>query len=757
MAKVAADPQLKEYKGDSGLVQRWIDEISLVENSNEQQSFEKHGERIQKKYKNAQLVGNYNPQTPARVTFNVLWSNCQVLEPALYSRMPKVVAERIFKDHDPIGRFAAKIAERATQFNVTTQQDKFNYNVSMCVQDRLLVGRGTGWLVYKADFEDETDQEGNALVNESGQPVQRIKPNSEKVEFVHLNYCDYLESKARTQYEIRWRTRVMYYTHQEAVDEFGEEVAKGLNYASNPYEKKKKDQNDPDFLQQARVYQVYDLDSKQVLFVSPGYSEKPLKKAKDPLKLKDFWCSPIPLLATCTSDSTYPTPDFIIYESLADELNFVAQRLNAMTDCIRLVGLVAQQHNKDIKEMLRMDDGELKPLQNYMAFAEKGGLAAMVNWLPFENAANAIPILEQRFFNLKSMIDEITSMPDIIRGSSDPNDPVYSQQQKSHWTVIKLIKKQQDVQRFCREIVSKMGEIIFEPGFFSDETIWLMAGVAQMAPEEQEMFYPALQLLRDDRLRTFRIDIETDSTIAMNEQEAMESWAKYLEGLNFIFQNVQAISQFRPELTKPMLESAMGAIRQLRTGRSVEQAWEKAMDEIEEGQKQAAMEPPPPDPAMMKAQVDQQKVMQEGQKAQAEFQLKQQEMQYEMQKCEFEKWEKSQRLSLDSMKINGELQLKQQANEITAGKEMGRAEIDKIFADLEGFKTQLKQSSENYKLQLETARLEFEKQAKILEMQEKLMEEKRLNRQDNIEEMRIVTDHVNKTKANEIKEASLEG
>ena len=126
------------------------------------------------------------------------------------------------------------------------------------------------------------------------------------------------------------------------------------------------------------------------------------------------------------------------------------------------------------------------------------------------------------------------------------------------------MRKQQDVQRFCREIIAKMAEIIFEPGFFSDETIRLMAGVDQMKPEEQELFYPALQLLRDDRLRTFRIDIETDSTIAQDEQQNLEAWAKYLEGLNVIFSSVANLRQFAPEMMKPAVETAIDAVRQLR-------------------------------------------------------------------------------------------------------------------------------------------------------------------------------------------------
>lgn len=740
---------------DEALVNRWLKEIELVQESNDQQVFERRGLRINKKYKNDVKTANFDPDRSSRVEYNVLWANCQVLEPALFSRIPKVVGERIFKDHDPVGRFAAELAERATQFNILTQQDKFRYNVKLCVKDRLLPGRGQGWLTYKADFEDAVDEMGNPILDDEGEPVKVTKPNSERVEFDYVNWLDYYESKARTQYEVRWRCRKLYFTREEAEEEFGEEIGSKLNFDSNPYEKKRKNQTEePDFLQQATVYKITDLTSKECLYISPGYRSGPLKRAKDPLKLKDFWECPIPLLATTTSDSTYPTPDYIIYEALANELDYIVQRLGAMTDCIRLVGLVASQHNKDIKEMLRLQDGQLQPINGWQAFVDKGGLGAMVSWLPFDAAVAAIPVLEQRFVTVKSQIDEITSMPDIVRGSSDPNDPVYTQQQKSHWTVIKLVEKQQDVQRFCREIISKMAEIIFEPGFFSDETIRLMAGVDQMPPEKQEMFYPALELLRNDRLRTFRIDIETDSTIAIDEDQALESWAKYLDGLNNIFGNVQQVMQFRPELMKPMLEVAIEGIRQLRAGRGTEGAFEKALEEIEAADKEAREnpQPPPPDPQMIRAQNESQKLQMDGQKAQADFQLEQQklgmqgqkdqmEFQLKMGEQQFSQWLEQQQLQLDSMKVQGDIEVKHEANAIAQGKEFSRAQIDQTLADLENFKTQLEGAVKLHQQTLEDKKLEFERASNELSMQEKLLEEQRLAKESSLEAAHLQFQH----------------
>lgn len=91
MARVAKDPQLKQYTGEEGLVARWLEEAKHVEESNEQQSFERHGERIQRKYKNAIQVANFDPARMPKVEYNSLWANVEVLEPCLYARIPCVL------------------------------------------------------------------------------------------------------------------------------------------------------------------------------------------------------------------------------------------------------------------------------------------------------------------------------------------------------------------------------------------------------------------------------------------------------------------------------------------------------------------------------------------------------------------------------------------------------------------------------------------------------------------------------------------
>jgi hypothetical protein len=672
-----------------------------------------------KKYRNAVETDDFsesNAGVKKGNSFNVLWSNIQVLLPALFSRVPEPEVERIHKDSDPVGQLAAEIAERCVSYSFRSQSDRLRYQIRQCVLDRLLVGRGQGHLQYKTEFQEAKDENGEPLIDEANEAIKTPKPNTERVEFNHSYFTDYLESPARNQYEVRWRAFKFYKTRAELVSELGAELGNAVALGQDEGGKKK-EQDGTEFLQQAEIWAIQDLDSKQYLWISEGYKDAPLKQLDDPYKLENFWCCPIPLVATTTSESTIPTADYVIYEGLADELNYISKRLRAMVECVKMVGAVAEAFSKDVKKITKLADGEAWPMPNWGGFVEKGGFKGIIDWLPFDQCVAAIPVLSNRWMEVKGMIDEITSMPDIVRGSSDPNDPVYSQQQKSHWTVIKLVDKQEDVQRFCAEIARKYGELIFEPGLFSDETIYLMGGVAQMSPKKQQMAPAALQLLRDDRLRTFRIGIATDSTIAIDQGEQMARWTEYLGAVQSIIGEVEQISQYRPELMLPMVESAKGAVRVLRAGKAIQGAWDKAFDDImahdQQAAEQAAQTPPPPDYEMLKIQNEQAKI----QASATDSQIKGAELQ-------FNQWEKTQRLQLDAEKIQGDIQVRTEANQIANAANMSKAQIDQLTANIELFSQQFEQKMAEQQLQL------------------KVVEQAHLAKEDQIATMKIVSDHM---------------
>lgn len=718
------EEDLKQYKGPQGIALRWQKEIENVETSKMQRGFEWNGEKIVKNYRNADALQQYgaansNATSTTRVMINVLWSNVKILKPTYFCRLPKVIAERVFKDSDPVGRVAARLLERATHYSLKSQEDRAMFAIKAAVEDRLLPGRGQIWLRYDIQFEESKDANGEPMVDADGNTLRIPKPNSEKVIIDPINWLDYLESISRNQYEVRWRCRKLYMSRAELIREFGPDIGKKVPLDYSPGDRKKKLSNDEEeFIKQAQIYLICDKASETFYWISKSYKEGPCKTAKDPLRLKEFFPCPRPLLATTTTDSTYPTPDFKIYERLADEADYVAKRLSAMVECIRFVGATSAAFNTDIKNVLKLSDGQLWPVEGWGNWVEKGGFAGIMDWLPFDKAVEAIGPLTQYLQQLLSQIDLITGIPDIVRGVSDPAETAAAQQHKSHWIMVKIQEDQAEVQRFCREIVSKIAEIIFEPGLFSDETIALMAGVAQMSPDEQQLIPEALALLRDDRLRSFRVDIETDSTIAEDDDDAMLEWQQYMQAIQGLVGELETVSQYRPELVYPMVESAKAASRVLRTGNALEGCWEKAFDEMLANDKAAKENPPPPPPdyEAQKIQVMQEDLQMRGQIAQGDQALKAQEIQNKMAYEQF-------KLELDSKKV-----------EIDGMKVQSKAQVDAMAQELEDWKLK-------FQANVEMQRLELEKFATVMQEKDRALQEARLQADERLQLMQIHHDH----------------
>lgn len=707
-----SEQDLSKYQGDKGFAARWFKEVSIVRDSRQQQSFEKIGERIVKNYKNYGAIMSFNSANvpPGRVQFNILWSNVEILKPMCYARMPQVIVERRHKDQDPIGRLAALGAERAVSYMLDDQKDKFNFTMKAIVEDRLLPGRGQGWVRYDCEFMESLDQNGEPLVDEFGNAVRAPKPLTEKATLDYVYWQDYFQSFARTPFEVRWVARRTYMSRSALIKRFGEQIGKRVKLTHSPQSMRNKlTDEEQEFLQQAEVYEIWDKDSKRVIWISEGYKEGALDVKDDPLKLKGFFPCPIPLLATTTTDSMYPTADYVIYERLADELDFITKRMSALTDCIRYVGLTSAALYEKLKDVLTLRDGQLWPAENWTGFVEKGGFKGAIDWLPFDKAVEALAPLAAQADRIMAQIDLITGIPDIVRGATDANETAAAQQRKSHWVTAKNQYRAEDVQRFCRDVIGKFGEIIFEPGLFSDETINLMVGVSEMTQEDQQNWPQALALLRDDRLQTFRVDIETDSTIAADEEEERNSWMEYLEAMKNIVGEVQAISQFRPELMHPIVESAKAAARRLRAGRSVEGAWDNAWQQIEDADKEAREnpQPPPPDPQMIRAETEQMK-------AQSDAQIQQMKVQQEEQFRTFELQLKEREQSLNEFIKPQELQVKLQLGQLTNDikaqdvqiKGLGiqtKAEIDRLYQELEVFKEKFRQFADTEMLKLQGA------------------------------------------------------
>lgn len=145
-----------------------------------------------------------------------------------------------------------------------------------------------------------------------------------------------------------------------------------------------------------------------------------------------------------------------------------------------------------------------------------------------------------------------------------------------------------------------------------------------------------ISLFRNDRLRSFTIDIETDSTIAADDVAEKQSVGEFVQIIGTFVSTMLPAVKETPQLAPLAMQVLKYAARRYKAGREMETVIDETTDQLLE----LAANPPatPPDPKVEAAQIMAQAKIQQGQaqiqiegmKTQADVALKQQEAQANM-------------------------------------------------------------------------------------------------------------------------------
>jgi len=579
--------------------------------------------------------------------FNILWSNTQTQRPALYSSTPKPVVKRRHRQEE--GREIATALERALEYSADPGGSyDFDRVGEKLILDYLLPGRMVARVKYHPTIvENERDIE-----DEDGEFLEKEKFDElidEEVRCYHIPWDQYRQSIANAWDDVWW---VAYgnnfLTQEEIIEQFGEEHSDVplTHIAHTEEEDGHAPKDEKRQVKKAQVWEIWDKDARNVRAVVKGYDKFLLKK-DDPLKLRGFYPGPEPVLIVETPDSLMPIPEYAMYQYQAEELNTITLRIENLVDAMKLSGLYPGSQKDIIKDLLNSKENTLVPVEDWGAITERGGLAGMIEWVPLRDVADAWQRLMVYRTQLVQSIFELTGISDIQRGSTDPRETKGAQQLKASFGNRRFLPKQQDTQRFFRDLFRIQAEIISE--HFQAETI---AKMAHMQPTPE--FEQAVQVMKDDALRSYTIDIETDSTIAADEMMDKQGVAEFTASMSQFLQQIFPIVQQNPAAMGPLGKMLLWMSRKFRIARDAEDEIEDFLQSFEQMAEQ-------PDPEAEKAQAE---LEAKQQQAQAEMQLKEQESQAEIARKDAEsdaKIEREARMALlDEEKARLEIQEKEE-------------------------------------------------------------------------------------------------
>lgn len=602
------------------LLNRYKMEIQLYDK--DYKPWETRSTKIIKRYKDERAATQTNP-----TRFNILYSNVQTLFPAAYGHDPKPDIQRRFKDDDVLGRVTSDVLERCTDFQVNS---KFSDAVKHALQDRLLPGRGVTWARYEPHFRDAQFKATDGQITDNIYPESEEEPTQEvyyeEVCHDYVHWKDFGHNVARVWDEVYCGWRKVYLTKDELTDRFGKEIADKCPMDYSPRGLNDEKQNE--VMKKSTIYELWDKSREKVNWIHKDLDQF-LDIKDDPLELPEFFPFPKPLFGIITNDSLIPVPDFVEYQDQAAELDELTSRIAQITKAIKVVG-VYDASAAGVERMLNEGvENKLIAVESWAVFGEKGGLKGAMELMPVKELADTLLALYDARERVKNDLYEITGIADIIRGATKASETATAQNIKSQFATLRLDVIQHSVARFARDMVVNTALIIAK--HFSLDTIKAISGVQLMTAQEKQQFQMQQQQAQlsgqqpppiDDKMQemldnptweevhallqdlphlNFKIDIETDSTIKMDEQQDQEARLKFLEAAGGFIQQAAQIQN--PELIPLLVQMLLFGVRGFKVGKSIEGTFRTILAKVEKQAQQP--QPPKPDPEMEKIKADQ--------------------------------------------------------------------------------------------------------------------------------------------------------
>lgn len=658
------------------------------------------------------IYEKYTPESPETNSFNILWTNTETLRQSVYNSLPQPDVRRRYQDEDPLGRAVGSVLTRALEFCQDT------YDFDKVLQDdvlsMLLAGRAVSRVRYVPDIRTEPREEGADPEADQYESIAWEQTICERVQYDDFRIL----GAAKTWDEVTAIAFRHRFTRDDCIDKFGDDIGRRITLDAAADEDVKNDNMCADLFKTAEIWEIWNKDDKRVIWICQTYPV-PCKEQDDPLELSGFFPVPRPLYAIQNDSSLIPACLYTQYEQQARELNKISTRINKLVEGLRARGIYDSTLS-ELGQLMKSGDNELTPSQNVTALLDRGGLEKAIWMMPIDMAAKVIAELYAQRDATKQIIYEITGISDIMRSASDPNETFGAQKIKTQWGTQRLQRLQKEVQRYIRDLVRLKAEVISEK--FQVETLEQMtlvqlphqadvdaqmqqaqAQYQQAAQQAQAQGQPpppppqmppapvtweaVVEAMRGDATRTYRVDIETDSTLSATQDSDMEGLTQLLGGISELIQGLGPAVQ-AGAIPIEAVKALIGVVvRRAKMGTAVEDALDK-------------MKAPPPaaDPEAAKAKA-----------AQAQQQAQQQhEAQLQQMKDQSTAQMEQMKAQLADQQHQRELQYKAQADQQAAH----------LDAQVEQHKQQVQaqQIEQQNQLEAQRAHMEAQNQAALEQM-----------------------------------------
>lgn len=663
---------------------------------------------IKKQQRNNIPLQAIQPNTVKRLSKYPAWySIFKIRQPLVLSRIGIPVGRDTTQDgNDNIGATAAICLERLAT-NLPKSFDFFDV-LSSARDDGIVTNVGTVRGYYeKRDVKQKvkeyitpqkSEETGEVIfLDGSGAEVltDNISQDDEGYFIEHDEVVDVVEEKICLEPVLysdlyvdpgirRWaRCRriafACHYSQREFVDIFGKQALESIPAP-------KEDENDPNGSakrQCIKVFEFWDEYEKKVYwfadggsdFIKPkGYKDEDEEYQEEEVNglynLEKFFPCPEPFVLNQCTDEFWPVPEYFQVQELLEDIHRIFARMMAVTRAIRS-RLLFDSNVEGLQAALNeATEGDAIGVTNLaQSLAGAGGtLEGVVQYIPVEKMINGLQQLYVALEQRLNTLYKLTGTSDLLQGLvTDPTQRTFGERQMTEkYALNQLAEPQRKMQEFVRSCYQLMCEMALKN--FKDASLEMYIMPQTLQPDQQQQYKAAVEMLRQNTKR-FRIELETDSTIALNEQYDKQMRVELVNTLTSAIEKTASTAASSPALVGIELHALKFLVQGFKQGKLFQQEITQAIDDVI---KMSEETPAPFNKEQADFELEKQKFQLRVQEVQQKAGIEQQKVQAEM----F-------RTSADIQKGNAELSLQQRRDELMGQLAVLNYQLDQQKAGVE--------------------------------------------------------------------------
>lgn len=324
-------------------------------------------------------------------------------------------------------------------------------------------------------------------------------------------------------------------------------------------------------------------------------SEESFDQLNGIYNLPGFYPCPKPLIINAPTSEFWPVPEFYQIIELLENIHLIFSRILLLTRAVRARLL----YDKDIEGLAaavnEAEEADAVGVTNLSGTLSKigGNIKSAAQYLPIDELITG---LGRMWENLQLSLDSLfrlTGTSDLLQGltTEQSGKTLGERQIEEKYAINQILERQDKMAKFVRDSYELIADMALRN--FKDESLNRYIMPETLSEKDLQNYIPALELLKNNEDR-FRIELETDSTIALNESYDKQMRIEMVNTLTSAIEKVASTASNSPALLIPELHALKFLLQGFRQAKMFQTEITQAIDNVIQKTQQELQTQEPP-------------------------------------------------------------------------------------------------------------------------------------------------------------------